>query len=173
MVTTINPTTGHGMNHRWIFGVRVSPEAYVANPETVDDPSRLTVAIDPGAPDGKIVVVLQDHGWEGRGVILGLKAGYRFNGASIPRLARPLMDRLDLGVAAAAYHDALYEGTGMIKPEHGVQFGSRLRRVPEVEDIFHTMMLQDGVSPKNALWAYRATRLFGGPTWERYERAGT
>jgi hypothetical protein len=158
------------VTRKWIFGVPVSREAYIANPETIDDPTRLTVAIDPGAHDGKIIVVLIDHAWSGYDMTAGLRAGYRFDGASVPRLARPLIDRLDLGVKAAAYHDAWYEGTGLIRPQHGWQTGGTLRRVPDVETIFRMMMLEDGVHPTRALWAYRATRYFCGGTWERYRR---
>jgi hypothetical protein len=162
---------GGDMVQKWIMGIPVTRAAYVANPETLNDPDRLSVIVDPGAPDGKILIVMLDHGWSGLGVTMGLRAGYRFNGASVPRLARPLIDRLDLGVKAAAYHDALYEGTGLIRQQHGWQLGPRLARVPQVEDIFHFMMLEDGVHPTRALWAYRATKLFGGSTWKRYENA--
>jgi hypothetical protein len=155
---------------KWIFGIPVSREAYVGNPETIDDPRWMTVIIDPGAADGKILIVAQDHIWNGHGITAGLKAGFRFNGASVPRVGRPLIDRLDLGAKAAGYHDAWYEGTGLIRPGYGWQTGGRLRRVPDVEAIFYTMMLEDGVHPTRALWAYRATRYFGGGTWERYRR---
>jgi hypothetical protein len=157
-----------GVPVKLIFDIPVSDTAYLADPSTIENPSQMTVIIDPGAPDGKSLIVAIPHVWNGHGITAGLHAGYRFNGASVPRLARPLIDRLELGVKAAGYHDAFYEGTGLIKPEHGWQTGGRLRRYPEVEHIFRTMMLEDGVPRTKAIWAYRATRHFGGSTWERY-----
>jgi hypothetical protein len=146
-----------------MMGVPVSPEAYIPEPETLGDPRRLSVAIDPGAADGRLFVVLEPFTWSGDGLTLHLPAGFRFDGASIPRVARPLIDRLQLGALAPAFHDALYGGGGVMAA--GWQMPpARLTRA-QADALFRRHMDEDGVPAARAWWAWRAVRWFGGSSW--------
>lgn len=84
-----------------------------------------------------------------------IPAGYRFDGASIPRAAwsaigyTPFHPRV---VGAALPHDFLYE-----------QEGPCSRRV--ADDIFLDILLEDGVPESDALLMYRAVRTFGRMFW--------
>jgi hypothetical protein len=143
--------------------VPVTEEAFVAEPETISDPQRLTVAIDPGAKDGKCLVVLQDFKWRCDEIMLFLPAGFRFDGASIPRVARPLIDRLQLGALAPAFHDALYQGGGVMVA--GWQMPPARMTRARADELFLRHMQEDGVGRIAAHWAYRAVRWFGGRSW--------
>jgi hypothetical protein len=146
-----------------MLGHPVSPEAYIPEPETLGDPRRLSVAIDPGARDGCVFVVLESFTWSGDGLTLHLPAGYRFDGASVPRIARPLIDRLQLGAMAPAFHDSLYHGGGVMVA--GWQMPRTRMTRAQADALFLRHMQEDGVPRVRAQWAYRAVRWFGGSSW--------
>jgi hypothetical protein len=146
-----------------MLGVPVTAAAFIPEPETLGDPRRLSVAIDPGARDGKLFVVLEPFTWSGDGMMLHLPAGFRYDGASVPRVGRLLIDRLQLGAMAPAFHDALYQGGGVMAAGWKMP-PARLSRA-QADALFRRHMDEDGVPRVRAAWAFRAVRWFGGSSW--------
>jgi hypothetical protein len=82
-------------------------------------------------------------------------AGYRHDGASVPRLAGIAIQKTDLGEVPAATHDKLYQTGGL--------FGLYSRA--EADALFRDLMALYGVTWWKRQAAYRAVRLFGGGAW--------
>jgi hypothetical protein len=87
--------------------------------------------------------------------IVFVPAGYRHDGASVPRLAGIAIQKTDLGEVPAATHDKLYQTGGL--------FGLYSRA--EADALFRDLMALYGVTWWKRQAAYRAVRLFGGGAW--------
>jgi hypothetical protein len=142
-----------------IPGVSFTGQAYV-----VAEPRRPTVIVDPGARDGKWFTVAEDFEWASDTLRLFVPRGYRFDGASVPRILEPLLHRLQLGLLAPVFHDPLYQGGG--KMVVGWQEPHvRLDR-DEVDWLFYVHMVEDGVDPAIVPRAYEMVRRFGASSWK-------
>ena len=109
------------------------------------------------------------HGYAHTDPVLGplrVPPGFRFDLASIPRPARPLIGIEELSIVAPMFHDAGY---------HGALRWADLARPPltrrEVDDLFLRLMKVEGVPKWRWTAAYQAVRWFGGGAWDRHRRA--
>jgi hypothetical protein len=144
-------------------GLSLTAAAYYADPAAVDDPRRPTVVVDPGARGGRHYVLAADFEWRGDTLRLWAPRGYRYDGASVPRALRVLVDRCELGLLAPLFHDALYQGGGRMAV--GWQRPDVQLTRAEVDWLFFAHMQEDGVRPALAGLAYRTVRRFGAPHW--------
>ena len=86
-----------------------------------------------------------------------IPAGFRFDGASIPRFLRWWKDRAALGLVATMVHDWLYRHRGKVQ-------GLSLSR-KKVDKIFYRDMLRDHVPKRRARIAYIGVRIGGFKAW--------
>lgn len=97
-----------------------------------------------------------------RGRILDIPAGFRFDLASIPRVAWWLIAPFELSIVAALAHDHLYRtggaDAGIIPP------GSTYSRA-QADRLFADLMRSEGVSAWRRRAAHAAVRAFGGGAW--------
>ena len=77
--------------------------------------------------------------------------GFMFDGASVPRFARPFFDRLGRNALAALVHDYMYAT------------GCRPRR--EADRILYDLLVEQRVSVCKAWIVWMAVRLFGVRRW--------
>ena len=90
---------------------------------------------------------------------LTIKAGFVWNGASIPSIARMILSNEELGVLeASCAHDLLYANNGRISNT------IRLTR-KQVDTIFEHELKFYGIDSVRAYLAYKAVRIFGGSHW--------
>lgn len=93
------------------------------------------------------------------GTIVRLPRGYQTDFASIPDIARILVDRLGTSLEPAAIHDWLYStGEGAGTPEQ-----EQKRR--EADDIFLRALEDNDVGLATRTIMYLAVRFFGGPNY--------
>lgn len=107
----------------------------------------------------KYVRLLKDHNFNLRGVNFKVKAGFCWDGASIPRVAIATGQKLEpvMHLPSLA-HDYLY------------RFGLTDRKT--ADKIFYDLCLQNGMSKFRAGKMYVALRMFGGPTFRKYRKKG-
>ena len=99
-------------------------------------------------------------------------AGFRFDGASVPRLAHVFIGRLDLGLRAPLFHDLLYRYAGILPlgvhewwvDGEWVEVGSPWTR-READRLFGRHMREDRIPRWRRRAAYLAVRWFGGGSW--------
>lgn len=89
--------------------------------------------------------------------------GFRFDYASVPRLARPLMQTTDLGTAGPCSHDFLYRRGGVVQAIDG---GTLRYTRTEADRLFLALMESDGVPRWRRFPAYWAVRFGGGGAWQ-------
>jgi hypothetical protein len=87
------------------------------------------------------------------GMHLEIKAGFRWDEASVPWILQPLFPKSGIHSFAALPHDALYFLTKTTK-----EFADR-------EYVF--WMLAVGVSPSQVKWRWFAVRVFGWSWWKK------
>lgn len=128
--------------------------------------SRPIVIVDPAAYDGKVFTLVQDFGWQDyQHGSLRVRAGYRFNGASVPRPGRFIIDRTECGLLATLYHDALYETKGDLTL-YGIGYQRKFRfSRKEADVLFLDHMIEDNVKWWKRELAYRTVRLAGASHW--------
>lgn len=92
-----------------------------------------------------------------------IPAGFRWNGASIPKVAWSIIGSPFTGryQRAALLHDFLYEFQGW--PPAGC--GPRVHSRKAVDVLFYRMMREDGVGWWRAKIMYSAVRVGGGRAW--------
>jgi hypothetical protein len=128
-------------------------------------PDRPHVIFDPAARDGQVFILARDFHWcgylDGQQLHITALAGSRWDGASIPRIARVLFDRVELGSIGALCHDGFYRGGGRFA------FGSAscvLSRA-EADRLFRDQMESEGVARWKRNAAYQSVRWFGSGSW--------
>ncbi len=105
---------------------------------------------------GKDMMTLSDDltaEWDGLEILV--KAGYRTDGASIPRLAwRVVGNPWEEYLAAAVVHDILYETEALERED--------------ADRCFLDLMEFCGVGKIRRAIMYRAVKVFGGATWKKH-----
>lgn len=128
-------------------------------------PDRPHVIFDPAARDGQVFILARDFHWcgelDGEPLHYTAVAGTRWDGASIPRIARVLFDRVELGAIAALTHDGFYRGAGTF----AFGIASRTLNRAQADRLFREQMETDGVARWKREAAYRAVRWFGASSW--------
>lgn len=90
-----------------------------------------------------------------------------FDGASLPRWARPLLDvrPFDAEVQVASLvHDQLYQ-VPAARHARGLNGWGRRRR--PVDELFWELLLRGGLAPAKAWIMFKAVRAGGKPAWQR------
>lgn len=112
------------------------------------------------------IVVSRARG--GRSTIY-LDEAFLFNGGSIPRLFRPVIDRAELGLAAFGVHDLLYEHAGRL-PEGWIEGERRPFTRIESDALLYWIAIADGAEEWQARLAYQGLYVGGWYAWWRHER---
>lgn len=86
--------------------------------------------------------------------VIEIPAGFRFNAASVPRVAWAVISPLDLGIISVLVHDWTYAG----RPVEGMSRS-------EADSLFKRLMKLEGVPWWKRQVAYGAVRAFGGERW--------
>jgi hypothetical protein len=126
------------------------------------------------------LVVLSTYRLDFGNLTLVIPRGFEYDGASIPRIARPFIDRQDLGEIGVLGHDFIYHYAGQMPPgsvlirhESGLsEINFSTYTIPRsVADLVmvHGMEL-DGVARAVQATAYQGVRRFGWWPWWRAER---
>lgn len=96
--------------------------------------------------------------------VLAVPAGFESDGASVPRafwrIVFPPGD--ELALPAAVVHDYLYRNGGKAA-------GSTWNR-SEADDLFLSLMLENGVGSFRAWSAWIGVRIFGGSSWQEVQQ---
>lgn len=96
-----------------------------------------------------------------------IPAGFTFDYASVPRIARWLIETTALGTSGVAAHDALYQRGGRVKSTTGECLHYNRE---DGDSLFRGLMEQDRV-PRLIRWAaHRAVRRFGWTAWQEPNR---
>lgn len=90
-------------------------------------------------------------------------AQFEFDLSSVPRWFWWLIAPFELSVAAPLLHDFLYRYSG--SPPDGTVEPSRAYSRPQADDLFRTIMEQEGVSAWRRTLGYWAVRAFGFLAW--------
>lgn len=104
-----------------------------------------------------------------------IPAGYRYDGASVPRKAWTLSGLTPDGLlrGAAVIHDFIYDHRGNM-PEGSCHWGlgDKWQPAPDIvftrkdaDQLFLQILRESGVKKRQCLMAYAAVRLFGGGFW--------
>lgn len=89
--------------------------------------------------------------------------GFQWDGHSIPRIARLIVQPHELSPVAALYHDLLYRFAGVL-PTQFVEPYRAINR-EEADESYLQIMAHEGVSGWKRAAAYRAVRWFGSRAW--------
>ena len=108
--------------------------------------------------------VVETYRFDRTGHAFSIFQGFRFDLASVPRIAWPLIAPFELSLVAPLAHDFLYRyggspPAGSIEPPHSF---TRL----ETDDLFFDLMQAEGVPSWRSYPAYGAVRAFAGPAWK-------
>ncbi|MBR2510436.1 MAG: DUF1353 domain-containing protein [Lentisphaeria bacterium] len=116
----------------------------------------LKVAVHSEDEKGNVYTLLEDVTVHWQGKTLVIPAGFKSDGASVPRffwrIVFPPGDSRALRAAIA--HDFIYR----THPEGWTR--------KMADDMFYDLLREDGVCWFNAQGAYCGVRLFGGSSWE-------
>ena len=124
--------------------------------------------------------VLQDDYFDSVLKIL-IPAGFRYDGASVPRPLWAIIDPLDLSEAAPLVHDYLYRNAGLDVPVYVLAPDSKTV-IPCSEmwfskefadDMFRDIMNRWGVEPWKEAAAYHGVDKFAGFAWRKHLRKNT
>ena len=105
----------------------------------------------------------QDYHYQHGDHRITVPAGFEFDLSSVPRAFWSLIAPFELSIAAPLLHDFLYRYGG--DPPAGAIEPRRTYTRREVDELFRTVMEEEGVAPWRRSLAYRAVRLFGGGAW--------
>lgn len=98
---------------------------------------------------------------------LTIRAGYQFDGASVPRAFYNVLARFTDGLPAALVHDYRYDP---LPDPDGVKRRQLTRQQADQE--FYRNLRASGVNFVRAQAAYRAVRLAGGIPWSKGTKKG-
>lgn len=104
-------------------------------------------------------VLREPYAYEHDGTRIDVPAGFRFDLASVPRLAWWLVAPFELSISASLLHDYLYRYGG------ATRVGGRTYRRAEADALFREVMRREGVPGWQWASAYAAVRLFGWTAW--------
>jgi hypothetical protein len=105
-------------------------------------------------------------------VVLRFPAGFHYDGASVPRIVRSLLDDDQLRGAGPLAHDAIYRYGGKL-PLGWVRSASGnvyvyTRR--QADAFFRKVMSLDGVRPEHRMWAWLGVRVGGFFAWDSLQK---
>lgn len=103
-------------------------------------------------------ILTDDWTYSGHGVNLFIASGFRFDLASIPRVFWRLVSPFELSIAAPLAHDYLYR--------FGGNAWNRWLTREETDNLFRSIMEDEGVPWWRRNAAYRAVRMFAGFAWK-------
>lgn len=105
--------------------------------------------------------------------VITVPEGFVHDGASVPRVAWPIVRPFGRTLRAAVIHDWLYDKRGLWPAEIYVIVGDDTGEAARelADDIFWEAMRVDAAPPWNVTWlqregSYRAVRKFGRKAWE-------
>ena len=103
-------------------------------------------------------ITTKGHTVEVFGYRITIDSGFIWDGASVPKLAQPIVGSPFTGLyqRAALFHDALYACKGLSRKL--------------ADRIFLILMLSDGVSVSKAITMYNAVRIGGWYSWSRHTK---
>lgn len=106
------------------------------------------------SPCGNLYELLEDATITFNEISVVVKAGFKYDGASIPRIFWvPVGSPYHPGfMRAALFHDSIY--------------GSHIQTKEFSDNLFHTLLLEDGIQEVIAMEMYTAVHLFGKPFWD-------
>jgi hypothetical protein len=90
-------------------------------------------------------------------------AGFEFDLSSVPRAFWSVIAPFELSITAPLLHDFLYHYGG--NPPAGSIEPPRSYTRKETDELFRSVMEQEGVAAWRRRLAYSAVRLFGGRAW--------
>ena len=108
-------------------------------------------------------LVITSLGWT-----LVVPKGFVCDGASVPRLAEPLIDPFDLSVSAPFVHDWLYESGGQIcasQAGYPTAACTEWFTREEADDFLYDIAAQEGVWWWRRALARKIVRWFGARNW--------
>lgn len=98
---------------------------------------------------------------DGKLTRIEIEKGYTYDGASIPRFARWLIERDGVHRESALLHDYLYECEGFIDFELDGLFYNR----KDADQIFRECLKSQGLASWKVFLMYNAVRIGGGSYW--------
>jgi hypothetical protein len=110
-----------------------------------------------------------DYSYQDGSHRITVPAGFEFDLSSVPRAFWSLIAPFELSVTAPLLHDFLYETGG--DPPAGAIEPPRTYTRREVDELFRSVMEQEGVPAWRRRLAYAAVRTFGGRAWK--SKSGT
>jgi len=122
-------------------------------------PSPVVTYIGPG----NVWRLEEDYSYQDGDHTITVPAGFEFDLASIPRAFWWLISPFELSIAAPLLHDFLYQHKG--DPPPGSIVPPRTYSRAEADDLFRTVMEQEGVPAWRRSLAYAGVRAFGWLGW--------
>lgn len=119
----------------------------------------IVLTYDPDGPDDGRWVVAETYVYHHAPTVVHIVEGFRFDGASVPRLVRPLIGIWELSAVAPTVHDLLYRNGGVL-PDATVSPRRTWTR-KEADQEFLWAMRREGVPGWRCRAAYWAVRAFG------------
>lgn len=114
-------------------------------------------------PVSGVRTLLAPYALRHAGVTFRFPTGHQWNGPSVPKLARSLVDNDELGEVAALLHDLLYGCGG--RPGWDSCDPRREFTRAQADRAFLVLMLLDGCDPDTAFCAYKWVRRLGWLPW--------
>lgn len=108
------------------------------------------------SPSKKLWVMVDDYRVDYAGLSFVIPAEFNFDLASVPRWLWPIISSFELSIVAPLIHDYFYRYNG--KPVYHLPVRKVTRA--QADEIFHDMMILEGIPRWKAEAAYRAVRLF-------------
>jgi Protein of unknown function (DUF1353) len=113
--------------------------------------------------DGEAWVLDRSYTYDDRGTLLTVKAGFRWDLSSVPRIFWPFVAPFELSVVASLFHDALYREGGDVQamttppPTHYSR--------SDADRVFYDIMEKEGIGWTRRHVAWMAVRDFGWAAW--------
>jgi len=118
------------------------------------------------SPRLKTWVLGEDYQTQVNGSILCIKAGFRFDMASVPRVFAPMIQAFELGTVGPLKHDLCYQASGVLEDAYPPVTLTRRK----VDFAFKADMILEGVCKWRRVPAFWAVRMFGWAAWCRKRR---
>lgn len=112
---------------------------------------------------GNVWRLEESYSYQDGNNVITVPEGFEFDLASIPRALWWLISPFELSIAAPLLHDFLYQHKG--DPPSGSIVPPRTYSRKEADDLFRTVMEQEGVPAWRRSLAYAGVRAFGWLGW--------
>jgi hypothetical protein len=103
-------------------------------------------------------------------VKIRVKRGFHYDGASVPRWVRWLIDAMDLSVTAPLLHDVIYRFCGVLRHALVSITPFRTYTREQGDALFRRVMDQEGVSEWKEWAGHKGVRIGGWNAWRKNAR---